>query len=371
MFWTKKVIPSIPPTNNFLSFPKENTVPEDIICMIFTRTTFDFNALMKMRGFSRAFKNGITPSILEKANAREFSPGLLEAAKAIVETFTSLMTALHIAESPSACAVQAGIHYIANILTLNGHWNVSTLWQGIDSMSKILGLDSGQRKALSTAYSKICKLQEANNPFPFIQCLLEVHSGPYYIFPILKQPNQIKLLNIDALTMLREKRYTSGTDREEVITDELIKNLSDTLVHPECRLRTLMLEGCIRIGTSIEHLSIALKNPACNLSTIYFGNNRLNDASLQSLAEALRNPNCNLTSVYITNECLSSALLPAKYSYENKFTKNGLKALAEAVFSQGCRTKIYIGSKQAEFDGYLRNLKEPQPDIYQFESFRF
>jgi len=338
---------------------------------------------MDMRGSSRAFMRTITPAVLAKANAKEFSPGLLATAQAIVETFASLMT-LHFNRTPNPYAVQAGINYIAKtLLHLDKSLDTvslpyapyeSSIREGMVKLMKIFGLNSEQGDALLKNYKQICtgNITESNNLFQGIQCLLYSDACPTNILSILQQPNQIKILNL-------------GTWLNRLVGllfDRAIQTLSNILVHPECRLKMLYFGDGIRIGPSIEHLRIALQNPACNLSTIYFGNNMLEDSSLQALAQAIQNPSCQLTSIYLASPgwLASSALLQTERFYGNKFTQKGLQALAQAVFSQG-RTKIYIGADQVYFNNYLRELElqaftarygnpyeEPKPDTSQFKS---
>ncbi|MFA6409576.1 MAG: hypothetical protein WCW01_05320 [Gammaproteobacteria bacterium] len=300
------------------------------------------------------------------------APELLATAKAIVETFTSLMTELHIAQRPSPYAVQAGINYIAEtLLPHNEDWDTHLLAAGIYSeLMQILELNSTQSDTLEKAYKQICtrNIKEPNNLFfTVIQCLLHDYTCPKNIFSILQQPNRIQFLTLSSFVEHRA---------EDSCNDRAIQTLSNMLVHPECKLRMLYLQNTLRIGTSIVNLSMALQNHKCNLSTIYFGDNALNNDSLKSLARALQNPNCKLTSVYFsTHDYTNSQILDTKEQqnlqqlYGNNFTPEGLWTLAKAVLSQGCRTKIYMGSKskQDEFDGYLREI-ELKESTYQFRS---
>ncbi|KAK2906718.1 hypothetical protein Q8A67_005703 [Cirrhinus molitorella] len=129
-----------------------------------------------------------------------------------------------------------------------------------------------------------------------------------------------------------------------------VANLCDLLMNPQCKLEKLHLHGC---SITEEHglLTSALKSNPSHLRELYLSRNKLGDSGVKNLSDLLRNPQCKLEKLHlcrcsITEEqclILTSALKANSLHVKelnlsrNKLRESGVKNLCELLSKPQCK----------------------------------
>ncbi|XP_077077522.1 NLR family CARD domain-containing protein 3-like isoform X2 [Siphateles boraxobius] len=141
--------------------------------------------------------------------------------------------------------------------------------------------------------------------------------------------------------------------------DSGIKQLSDLLENPHCKLERLGLCDCCVTGEGCVALASALRSNPSHLRTLDLSKNKLGDSGVKQLSDLLENLYCKLEllGLYrcgVTDEgcvALASALrsnpshLRDLNLSENKLGDSGIKQLSAGLANPHCKLEILVLSK--------------------------
>ncbi|XP_044281847.1 ribonuclease inhibitor [Varanus komodoensis] len=127
------------------------------------------------------------------------------------------------------------------------------------------------------------------------------------------------------------------------------KELCQGLLDPSCQLESLHMDFCEVSAEAVEMLSNVLRTKP-SLKEVNLSNNKFEDTGVASLFQSMLDPNCNLRSLHLENcgfteaACEKlSAVLSAKpcltelYIGENKIGNAGIALLCRGVLEPSCK----------------------------------
>ncbi|CAK6963376.1 ribonuclease inhibitor-like isoform X1 [Scomber scombrus] len=81
---------------------------------------------------------------------------------------------------------------------------------------------------------------------------------------------------------------------ENKLQESDVELLRDFLKSPDCRLKTLLLNGCSLTEISCASLVSAMKVNPSHLRALFLNNNKLQDTGVELLCDFLKDPHCKL-----------------------------------------------------------------------------
>eukprot|EP00854_Cymbomonas_tetramitiformis_P001793 gene1793-2461_t len=132
-----------------------------------------------------------------------------------------------------------------------------------------------------------------------------------------------------------------------VIGDEGVEALAESLMHPNCRLSGLDVAGNNIGDASAEALAGALKNSNCRLRHLDCSGPNMTQAGVEALEKALANPTCKLAAIDIPESDIVTFADNIGFSVVEKPPTDGHAAGSDTVVFAGLRPEIDVSANQS------------------------